>query len=429
MTKHGLPRATRLLATRVLTPALFAGAVTLAAACGDETSAPPVGLPEVSLDFEGSSLGDWSVRGTDTIQFSIRRDTNASTRYWFDFQVVGAAGRPLVFRVASGANMYGVGGWNGKQPVASADDGATWHRITDAGVDGGFFVFRYTPATDADRIALTLPYPFSRARKHLDRVDSDPFVVQRDVIGQSIDGNPVDWIEITDPAVPDSTKAHVWAVARQHPGEPEASYMVEGFIDWSLGSSETAARLRRNARVFVIPFLNPDGVLAGNQRVNRAGLDLNRQWTSPSPQTAPTIAAAQAKMFELSDSGQGPRIVLDFHGAPPTRSNFFIYNERAAVPDSLHSEMVALLGAAIDANPDFDVFERYPARTIGEGERTRSWAFRFLGIHGLTVEGSGVDTPYGPRNGEQMTEERYLALGATVAESVADVLFAAGSSP
>lgn len=398
--------------------------VALAAACGDGTQAPPVDLPAISLDFEGSSLGDWSVRGTDTIQFAIRRDTNASTRYWFAFQVDGAAGRDLVFRVASGANMYGAGGWNGKQPVASADGGRSWQRIADAGVDGGFFVFRYTPATAADRIALTLPYPFSRAREHLERIEGGPFVVERDVIGQSIDGNPIDWIEITDPTVPDSIKAHVWAVARQHPGEPEASYMVEGFIDWTLGPSEAASRFRQQARVFVIPFLNPDGVLAGNQRVNRAGLDLNRQWTDPDPQTAPTIRAAQSKMFELAAAGRGPRIVLDFHGAPPTRSNFFIYNEQGAVPDSLHSEMVSLLGAAIEANPDFDQFERYPARTIGEGERTRSWAFRFLGIHGLTVEGSGVDTPYGPRLGEQMTEERYLALGATVAESVAEVLFA-----
>ena len=35
---------------------------------------------------------------------------------------------------------------------------------------------------------------------------------------------------------------------------------------------------RNNFEVFVIPMVNPDGVIHGMSRTNMAGLDLNRHW-------------------------------------------------------------------------------------------------------------------------------------------------------
>lgn len=399
------------------------GTVAGVASCGDKTPSSPDVQPALTTEFEGSSLGSWSRVGRDTIQFALRQDTNATTRYWFSFQVEEAAGRDLVFRTAAADNMYGAAGWNTKQPVASTDGGATWSRIVATEQTGGFFVFRYRPITNADRIALTLPYDFSRWLAYRSSIESDPWVQSSGTIGSSIEGNSVHMVEITDPAVASDSKAQVWAVARQHPGEPEGSYMIEGFTEWLLGDTPAAASLRSKARVFLVPFLNPDGVLAGNQRVNSAGLDMNRQWTNPTQATAPTVMAAQAKMFEMENDGTGIRIVLDFHGAPPARSNFFIYNDEASVPAPLFSEMQSLLTAAITTNTDFNTLGNSIARPIGDGERTRSWAYQFLGAHGLTIEASGVDTSYGPLAGQQMTEVRYMELGASVGQAVAEVLF------
>ena len=39
-----------------------------------------------------------------------------------------------------------------------------------------------------------------------------------------------------------------------------------------------AAYLTSNFEVFVIPMVNPDGVIHGMSRTNMAGLDLNRHW-------------------------------------------------------------------------------------------------------------------------------------------------------
>ncbi len=399
-----------------------AGALAGAPACGDSTPVGPPASPSISLDFEGSSLGSWSVSG-DTLLLSLRQDTNASTRYWFAFQVEGAAGRDLVFRIPASENMYGPSGWQGKQPVATADGGATWSRIADAESTGGFFTFRYRPGTDADRVALTLPYTFSRWLDYRSAIVGDQRVRSAETIGRSLGGNPLHMLEVTSPLGSDQDKALVWAVARQHPGEPEGSHMMEGLINWLLGGSAEADALLESARVFLVPFLNPDGVLEGNQRVNQAGLDLNRQWVNPTPTTAPTILATALKMLELDAQGDGTRIVLDFHGAPPSRSNFFIYNDVASVPPDVFDEMQTLLNRAISLNPDFAPLQRSTARPVNQGERTRSWAYQFLGTHGLTIEASGVDTPDGPFAGQQMTEDRYHALGSAVGRAVGEVLF------
>jgi murein tripeptide amidase MpaA len=64
--------------------------------------------------------------------------------------------------------------------------------------------------------------------------------------------------------------------SRVHPGESNASLIVEGFLEFIV-SNEKEAKALRDAYVFkIIPMLNPDGVIVGNYRTNLNGLDLNR---------------------------------------------------------------------------------------------------------------------------------------------------------
>lgn len=64
--------------------------------------------------------------------------------------------------------------------------------------------------------------------------------------------------------------------SRVHPGESNASYIMEGFLEFIV-SNEREARSLRDTFVFkVVPMLNPDGVIVGNYRCSLTGLDLNR---------------------------------------------------------------------------------------------------------------------------------------------------------
>jgi murein tripeptide amidase MpaA len=61
-----------------------------------------------------------------------------------------------------------------------------------------------------------------------------------------------------------------------HPGESNASFIVEGILQFLVSDEEVARYLRNNFVFKIIPMLNPDGVLVGNYRTSLSGLDLNR---------------------------------------------------------------------------------------------------------------------------------------------------------
>ncbi len=67
-------------------------------------------------------------------------------------------------------------------------------------------------------------------------------------------------------------KAIVFAIARQHPGESIGSWMMDGFLG-KINEAEFGSILW-----VVIPMLNVDGVILGNNRTGISGLDYNRYW-------------------------------------------------------------------------------------------------------------------------------------------------------
>ena len=67
---------------------------------------------------------------------------------------------------------------------------------------------------------------------------------------------------------------------RVHPGESNSSLVLNGFIRFLINSSKEAEDLRNRCNFFIIPMLNPDGVILGNTRVSAVGKDLNREFLS-----------------------------------------------------------------------------------------------------------------------------------------------------
>lgn len=66
--------------------------------------------------------------------------------------------------------------------------------------------------------------------------------------------------------------------ARIHPGETHSSYLIEGFIRELLKNNQQYEILRKMFVFYVIPMLNPDGVIIGNYRTSYSGKDLNRKF-------------------------------------------------------------------------------------------------------------------------------------------------------
>ena len=95
-------------------------------------------------------------------------------------------------------------------------------------------------------------------------------------------------------------KQCIFITARVHPGEPQASYSLEGIVFWLLSDDEHAKALRENNIIYVVPMLNIDGVIHGNQRTDLAGFDENRKWQEPSPYLQPILWATKNLVKQIS---------------------------------------------------------------------------------------------------------------------------------
>lgn len=64
-------------------------------------------------------------------------------------------------------------------------------------------------------------------------------------------------------------------LGRTHPAETCSNFSIEAMIP-SLISN---IKLRKAFDFFIVPMVNPDGVIAGNHRTGLTGIDLNRKFT------------------------------------------------------------------------------------------------------------------------------------------------------
>lgn len=110
-----------------------------------------------------------------------------------------------------------------------------------------------------------------------------------------------------------SLKKGVILTARVHPGEPNASYMIRGAIEFLLSDCKEAKMLRKKIVFKVVPMLNPDGVIYGNYRCSLLGVDLNRRWKHPNAVMHPTIFYCK-RMIQVFCEEREVVLFADFHG-------------------------------------------------------------------------------------------------------------------
>ena len=122
----------------------------------------------------------------------------------------------------------------------------------------------------------------------------------------------------------DERKAVV-IIGRQHPGETVGSYVVKGIIDFLMGDSEEAKKLRELYVFKIVPMMNPDGVLVGNSRTSFAGCDLNRRWGKPNEIIHPEVYSTKQMILKLSNQRK-IAFILDCHGHFGTFNSLFYCN-------------------------------------------------------------------------------------------------------
>ena len=258
---------------------------------------------KISSQFDAGAIDVVSATSAGTIDLNIRKDSHADITQWFYFRLQGAQGEACTIRFLNAGQTAYPDGWTDYQAMASYDR-VNWFRVPTT-FDGQVMTISHTPGMDSVYYAYFEPYSWERHLELLDRAQMSEQVRMQD-LGSTIEGRDMNVLIIGDPAA----AKKVWVIARQHPGETMAEWLVEGMLDALLDPADAFGRqLLKEAVFYVVPNMNPDGSVHGNLRTNAAGANLNREWNTPTMERSPEVFLVKQKMKET-----GCDLFLDVHG-------------------------------------------------------------------------------------------------------------------
>ncbi len=227
---------------------------------------------KISQSFDAGAIEVVRAEQAGAIELNLRKDSHADIWQWFHFRLQGARGQEAVMRILNAGDATYAKGWENYRAVASYDK-ANWFRV-DTEFDGKVMTIRHTPERDSVYYAYFEPYTWERHLALLGGVETSSIARVED-LGNTVDGRDLNMIVVGNP----SAEKKVWIIARQHPGETMAEWLVEGSLNALLDpSNPTARRILEKAVVYIVPNMNPDGSIRGNLRTNASGANLNREW-------------------------------------------------------------------------------------------------------------------------------------------------------
>lgn len=350
----------------------------------------------------GAEDGAWTLRFTPSAH-------GGAERLWFNARIRnrgGAAGAPLRLVLCEAEHLLGGGGGPPVHPVWRAD-GGEWQRL-EAGVerrldDGRLEVSWEVPApTAAAQLAVCLPYGEEELRATV-AADGDYWHCAR--IGTSAHDHPLLRLSNAVPDV-DDPRPGIYCTARNHSGETPGSWALDGFLRRcaELASDEVA--------VWAVPFVDRDGVEAGDYGKDHWPRDVNRAWTGTQSyrhEVAQVQRDARAWARRCV-----PTLALDWH-APGMRDNRPHVHDEACEREPLTDALAAACGVEAEGFRHNAAYGPALFRELGmDGDvpNCGNWFRRSFGIRAVTME-----IPYMLIGDRPLLRADYHRLGGHVAEA------------
>ncbi|RLD39064.1 MAG: hypothetical protein DRI74_01845 [Bacteroidetes bacterium] len=370
----------------------------------------------ISSAFDAGNIEVVSAVDPQNIELNIRKDTNAEFFQWFYFRIQEAQGLDLSINILNASESSYPEGWEDYQAVVSYDR-ITWFRVPTS-YDGKKLTIEFMPEYNSVYLAYFAPYSHDQHLNLLSTAQMSPEAMVVN-IGQTVQGRDLDMLVIGNDE--EENKKRIWIIARQHPGESMAEWFVEGFLNRILDDSDPLSRkLLEKAVFYVVPNINPDGSLLGNLRANAAGVNLNREWAKPNPETAPEVYHI-LKTMELT----GVDLNLDIHGDEALPYNFISsiegipsYNAHLKMIDEKFSESWERI------SPDFQTKEGYPKNEAGKANLnvcSKAIGEKF-GCLSMTMEMPFKDNADMPDEIFGWSPDRAMNLGASVLHPIAEII-------
>lgn len=316
---------------------------------------------KITCNFDSGNIDIISADHIDDIRLAIRKDNMSEFYQWFHFRLHSDSFEPHTIRLTNVNTSAYPKGWADYKAVASYDR-ETWFRV-DTAFDGEHLVITHYPEAESCYFAYFAPYSYER---HLDLLGQAQAtgLAQLVDLGNTIDGRDMSLLVIGEPA---DGKKKIWVTARQHPGETMAEWFVEGLLDRLLDQDDGVARqLLSKAVFYVVPNMNPDGSVRGHLRTNAVGVNLNREWQTPTLEKSPEVYLVRQKMIET-----GVDMFLDIHGDENLPYNFVAgaegvpsYNAKMAQLETLFKQTL------LAVTPEFQTEYGYELDAPGEANLT-----------------------------------------------------------
>ncbi|RDV26143.1 hypothetical protein DXV75_08695 [Alteromonas aestuariivivens] len=315
----------------------------------------------ISSQFDSGNIQVVSAESAGDIVLRIQKDNQSEFYQWFHFRLFGEPFELHRIRLCDLAKSAYPKGWEDYRVLASYDR-QTWFRV-DTEFDGDNLTFAFTPEQPSVYFAYFIPYSYER---HLDLIHDAQMSLhcEHRLLGQTLDGRDMSVLVIGDE---EPGKKKIWVTARQHPGETMAEWCAEGLIYRLLDEQDGLARSLLDQAVFyVVPNMNPDGAVRGHLRTNAAGVNLNREWATPSLEKSPEVYYVLQAMQH-----SGVDLYLDLHGDEALPYNFVAGSE--GIPN--YSERLKQLednfkAALLNTTPEFQDEYGYPKDEPGKANLT-----------------------------------------------------------
>ncbi len=228
----------------------------------------------------------------------VHQELRGSKKAWFywAFRVRGAQGKKLTFVFTKSFALCERG------PLVSLDKGKTYEYLAEEGSTP--HTFTYTFPADAKEVWFYECHPYTPEMWEAflnNRNNKGKF--ETGVLCKSRKGRDVSFMRMTPQNA--APKKSLFLSARHHCSEAPAAYVMEGLVATFLEDSELGAWLRENIELTVVPFVDMDGAVEGDQGKWRLPHDHNRDYTEF---IYPETAALAGLMAETE-----PQIFIDFH--------------------------------------------------------------------------------------------------------------------
>lgn len=359
----------------------------------------------VDCAFDGGSVIVVDQDDPSQVTLALRPDNRLEFLQAFNFRVRGAKGKALTLRIANAENARFAAGFGDLRAICK--EGTALVPVATT-FDGSELTIRHTPRSDVVFFSSYLPYDERRRAALVRRVEKAPDMTCVS-FGRSVQKRPLTAFM----AGMDGPKVVI--VARQHPGETVAEWMMEGLVKRLLHTRDRSARaLCARARLFIVPCLNIDGASLGNHRTNAAGIDLNRAWQEPSRRTSPEVVAVRRVLED------GVDFFLDVHGeetiayafAAGCEGNPGYTPRQEGVEDTFRAAME-------DLHPAFRSTGGYDRDEAGQADLrlAANWVAETYDCPALTLEAPMKDTLEGQEPGSFLQSDA-LTLGEVLVEAL-----------